>query len=297
MSVPSSRAIGTRSLLRIIGLLSLALALASCSAIKLGYNTLPELAFWWVDGYVDLDDAQRQPVRDDLARIHAWHRAEELPRYRELLVQMERLAATEFTPAQACALEPQLRERVAALLARVEPAITAQALTLKPAQLRYLERKYAKRNREYVGEWVELSPDELAAKRLKEIAERSETVYGTLNDAQRAILGAHLRTTAWTPALVLAERQRRQQDTLAVLRRLASQDIGIEPARSAVHGLLARFVVSPDPAYRAWTDRLRTEVCGLASALQASATPDQRDYAVRRMRAWQRDLSELAAAR
>ena len=47
----------------IIGLLCLALAgLSGCSALRLGYNTAPELAYWWIDGYADFDDAQAPQV-------------------------------------------------------------------------------------------------------------------------------------------------------------------------------------------------------------------------------------------
>ena len=55
-------------LLRIIGLLALggvcAGALTACSALKLGYGAAPELVFWRLDAYLDLDDAQSARVRD-----------------------------------------------------------------------------------------------------------------------------------------------------------------------------------------------------------------------------------------
>ena len=50
---------------RIIVLLTLAVALAGCSAIKLGYNTLGEVAYWWLDSYIDF--AQRVVAELDRA--------------------------------------------------------------------------------------------------------------------------------------------------------------------------------------------------------------------------------------
>ena len=70
---------------RIIGLLSVAVALAGCSAIKLGYNSLPQVSSWWLDGYIDFSDEQEPRVRDDLARLHQWHRRQELPKIGALL--------------------------------------------------------------------------------------------------------------------------------------------------------------------------------------------------------------------
>ncbi len=38
-------------LARIIGVLLVAAALGACSTIKLAYNNLPELSYWWLDAY------------------------------------------------------------------------------------------------------------------------------------------------------------------------------------------------------------------------------------------------------
>jgi hypothetical protein len=271
-------------------------SLGGCSAIKLGYATLPELSYWWLDGYLDFDDAQRQRVREDIARIHAWHRSSELPRLVPVLQQAEHMAPGEVSPEQACAFEPAVRERLAALRERLEPAITTTALTLSEAQLRHLERKYAQKNREYAKEWIQIPPAEQLDKRLKEWLERAETVYGSLQEPQRAVMRQQLQGSAWNPSITLAERRRRQLDTLAVLRRLTGQPaIALHDAKAAVHELVERFLTSPDPAYRAYVDTMRQEVCRVSSALHNSTTPAQREFAVRRLRAWQRDVGELAA--
>jgi hypothetical protein len=296
MSCPSFLLRTARRLATIIGLLSLAMALGGCSAIKLGYATLPELSYWWIDGYLDFEDAQRQRVREDIARIHAWHRATELPKLMPLLQQAERLAPGDVTPEQACAFEAPVRERLAALRERLEPALVTNAITLTPRQLRHLERKYAQKNREYTKDWIELAPAERSDKRLKELVERAEGVYGRLDDAQLAVMARQLEGSPWNPATVLDERRRRQQDTLAVLRRLTGQPaVSLQDARVATHELVDRYFTSPDPAYRAYIEAIRRDTCGLASALHNSMPAEKRDFAVRRLRAWQRDLGELAA--
>ena len=58
-----------KGLVRIIGALGLALALAGCSAIKLAYNNLPEVSYWWLDRYVDFTEGQSQQVREELSRL------------------------------------------------------------------------------------------------------------------------------------------------------------------------------------------------------------------------------------
>jgi hypothetical protein len=280
---------------RIIGLLGLLVALMGCSTIKLGYNNLADVGYWWLDGYIDFEDAQTPRAREDLARLHAWHRATELPRIGELLQRAERLAAAEVTPEQLCALVPEFRTRLRAVGERAEPALAALALTLTPAQLQHLERKYARNNNDYRKDWLQVSPTDVQEKRAEQLTERAENIYGSLNDAQRAVLQQQLQKSTYSPQRTLAERQRRQQDTLATLRRLAGQNVPPEQARAQVRSLIDRLATPPDAEQRTRQEALAQESCRTIAALHNAATPAQRDRAGKRLRAYQQDLQELAA--
>ncbi len=282
---------------RIIGLLSLALALGGCSALKLGYNSLPEVAFWWLGRYVDLEGEQRRLVRDDLHRLLAWHRGAELPRLAALLHRIEQQAAGDTTAERVCAFEGDLRDRYLALREHAEPMIAAHATTLTVAQLQQLERRYQRNQRDYERDWLRLSRDEQVDKRLKQWRERAERFYGHLGEEQVAALRRQLEASDFSPALFHAERRRRRQDTLAGLRELASQPAPPEQARAAVHGLLERFGQSPDPDWRQWQQAQVQETCRLVAALHNAATPEQRERAAQRLRGWQRDLADLSADR
>ncbi len=283
-------------LARIIGLLALSAALAACSAIKLGYNNLDEIVYWWLDSYVDFTDEQAPRVREDLARLHAWHRNEELPRLAALLQGVETMAAAEVSPAQACAFVPRLRERVHAVAERAEPAIVTLTVGMGPEQLAHLERKYGNNNDKYRREWVRLAPAALHEKRFEQIVERSEMIYGPLEEAQRTVLRRQIEQSVFDPRQVLAERQRRQRDAVQTLRKVTGPPaVTLIEARALVRGYLERAQASPDPAYRRYEQGVIEEGCRILSALHNSASPAQREAAVRRLRAYQRDLRELAA--
>jgi hypothetical protein len=49
----------------IIGVLLLALGplLAGCTALRLGYNNGPQLAWWWLDSWMDFSREQSPPVK------------------------------------------------------------------------------------------------------------------------------------------------------------------------------------------------------------------------------------------
>lgn len=271
------------------------MALGGCSAIKFGYDNLAQLGYWWLDGFFDFDDTQGAAVRDDLARIHAWHRANELPRYGQLLQRIERLAAADVTPEQVCGLEPELRARAEALRSRVEPALTAHALAIQPEQIEHLQRKYQQRNRDYEKKWVRLAPDDLVDKRLEEITDRAEILYGRLDEDQRASLRQRLQGSRFNPATVLALRRHNQQAVVALLRRFSTAKVGIPEARSAVHGLVDQVMAPRDSPYAPYVDAMRHETCALSASLHNGMKPSQREHAVKRLRGWQRDVAELSA--
>jgi hypothetical protein len=280
---------------RIIGLLALTAALAACSAVKLGYNNLGEVAFWWLDSYVDFGNEQAPQVREDLARLHLWHRTHELPRLAEMLHNMEALAPGDISAAQACVFVEQVRERLNATAEQAEPAVITLALGLAPEQLLHLERKYERNNSRFRKEWLLPSAAERADKRFKQFAERSQNIYGNLDASQRAVLRRELAQSVFDPNRILAERQRRQRDALETLRKLAGQPVSFDEARDLLRGYLARIQEPPDPDQLRHQRALIDDGCRAFAALHNSTSPAQREAAVRRLRAYQRDLRELAA--
>jgi hypothetical protein len=282
-------------LARIIGLLGLAAVLASCSTIKLGYSNLDDIAYWWLDSYVDFSDDQATRVREDLQRLHRWHRTEELPRIGALLARMEQVAPNNISPEQACAFVPPIRERLAAVSARAEPAVVTLAMGLSPEQLIHLEKKYAKNDAEFRKDWMRITPAKLKEKRLKQFRERSEMIYGPLEEAQVAVLERQLEKSAFDPRRLLALREHRQQDILSTLRKVAGRPIEIAEARLLMHGVMERSQSPVDPAHKAYSDLLLAEACSNFSAVHNATTPAQRETARRRLQAWQRDTRDLAS--
>lgn len=275
--------------------LALALALAACSAIKLGYNSLPNLAYFWLDGYVDFSDEQAPLVRDEIAALQAWHRQAELPRLHEMLVRMEQLAPGEVSPQQACAVVAEVQARLNAVADRAEPRVAALASTLTGRELRHLARKFRRNNERYQQEWLALPLAEQHDKRFQKMLERMETVYGRLDEPQRAVLRQRIQQSAFDAARSHAEWQRRQQDLLQVLRRVSHRGVPEAEARSLLRGWFARIEKAPDPAYRAYQETLLQEGCTTFSVVHQSTTARQREQAVRQLRAYQRDLRDLAA--
>lgn len=276
-------------------LLTLSAGLCACSAVKLGYNTLDTVAYWWLDNYVDFSEQQAPLVRQDIARLHAWHRREELPRFVQLLQRMEQLAPGDLRPEQACTFVADFRERLAAAAGAAEPAAVTLATSLTAEQLQHIRRKYEKNNAAYTDDWIRLPRDEQLEKRYRQFLDRGETIYGRLDDPQRAALRSDVEHSSYDPSHILAERQRRQRDLLATLAQIRQPGVSFEEARRRLHGYVARALTPPDAQARAGQEALIAEGCHHFAVLHNSTTLGQREAAVRRLRAYQRELRELIA--
>ncbi|PZQ61416.1 MAG: hypothetical protein DI563_29020 [Variovorax paradoxus] len=285
-----------RGRLQIIGVLLLAALLGACSAVRLAYNNLPTVSYWWLDGYVDFDGAQSLRVREALDGLLAWHRREELPQVLALLRRAQALAPNDITPAQACEFADAIRGRLLATAARAEAPVAEIAVTLSPAQLQHLQAKYAKVNAEYRKEWVSLDTAALHDKRYRRFLERHEDFYGALQAEQRAMLRRMTAESVFDARRADAERRDRQTEIVAMLRHFESERTPPAAAQSAIHALVQRIAAPPAGPWRDHQLALQDEGCRNLAALHNTTTPAQRERAVDRLGRYARDVEALVAA-
>jgi len=190
----------------------------------------------------------------------------------------------------------EARDRLHAVAGNAEPGIVALGASLTGRELRHLGRKFRRNNEQFEQDWVKLPPPERHDKRFQQLLERIEMIYGRLDEPQRAVLRQRIEQSAFDPARALGERQRRQHELLQVLHRLTAAGGMPEPeARTLVRTWIDHAEVSPDPAYRAHQEALLQEGCTTFALVHQSTTAAQREQAVRRLRAYQRDLRDLMA--
>ncbi len=272
------------------------LALQACSTVRLAYNNADEVAYWWIDSYVDFTPTQSQRMREDLARLHRWHRDNELRPVAELLQQAEQLVPGDVDGAQVCAVVDGLRSRLQALVAQAEPSLTTLALDLDTAQLQTLRAKYAKQNAEYRKEWIDVSAEKRTDRRYRQVLERSESVYGRLTPAQRDGVRRQIAQSRFDPRRHLAERQRQQQDVLRMLEGWRTARPSLSEARSQLRGVIARGFDSPDGGYRAYQQELQRESCESFAAAHNTTDATQREAAVKRLRDYRAEIAALSVA-
>ncbi|MGC4079264.1 MAG: DUF6279 family lipoprotein [Rubrivivax sp.] len=277
-------------------IIAAALVLAGCSALRLGYDNGPRLAWWWLDGYLDFDSRQAPAVHAAIGRWFAWHRANELPRYAALLQEAGAALPQATTPEAVCRWTDRLRDAPAAAIDRALQEATPLVASLGEPQLRHLEQRYAKRLAEMRDEY--LQPD--AAERRKASVERAvdrfEELYGRLDTAQRRVVADGVAASPWDAEVWVAERDRRQREVVQTLRRLHAERADADTTLAALRTLASRSERSADPAYREFQVKLDAYNCGFAARVHNATTAAQRERARDRLAGWERDLRSLAAA-
>ena len=281
----------------IIGVLLAALALSGCSAVRLGYNNGPTLAYWWLDSYFDFDGEQSLRIRNDLQAVQDWHRKAEVPLLAQKLKELQTMAPKPVTTEEVCAIVGDLQTRLQVTLERVTPSIAAIAPNLQNAQLEHISQEFERRDRKWRGEWIDGTPGERSQRRVKQITERAESFYGTLEPAQLTVLRDHIARSSFDGPRQFQEMQRRHQDAMQVLRKIRAGDIAPNQAGAEIRGLLERTLKAPAPAYRRYMDQLTTESCTAMAALHNSSTPEQRTRLAQSLKGYEDDARALAAQR
>jgi len=272
-----------------------AVLLQGCSAVKLTYNQVSNLAYWQLNSYFDLSDTQTERVRDELGDLHQWHRDTMLPRHAELLQKVQQQLPAAVSPDQACRTYEAVRTQIDKVIAQAEPKLAWLATQLTDAQVRNLQKKQADSNADWKKEWVDVAPDKLREQRFKQLLSRAEGFYGTLDVPQKTALRAFIAQSSFDPQRTYAERVRRQQDLVQVLQKIAQDRANIDRARSLLRGYFARFQTSPDAAYERYAQTLMEEGCEGFASVHNAMTAAQRLNAVQSVKGYEQDFLVLAA--
>jgi hypothetical protein len=271
------------------------LGLSGCNTLKLVYNQSDDLIYWWLDGYADLQNGQKQFTRDTLTDLQRWHRQQQLPEYVALLKRMQTMAPHDITPAQVCAVTEDMKTSFVRTLRYVEPSTTQLAVQLSPDQLRSVRKRFNKTDKAWRDDWLDPDAEGRLSYRTKQATNRLEDFYGRLDKPQRDVLNKWLSESIFDPDMSYAERERRQADTLQTLQRMTQEGSTTAQAQALMRALVDRSFNSPNERYRAYNRDLWQENCEGFAKLHNSTTPAQRQRMVEALRGYENDFKILMA--
>ncbi|MGZ5582945.1 MAG: DUF6279 family lipoprotein [Usitatibacter sp.] len=276
-----------------------ALLATACSLTRLAYdnvtvlysNAAPMLS-WMVDDYVDISGEQKEWVRERLGRAIAWHRSQELPAYRRFLETVAARFEGNFSHDEARDSYGEMRAHYRKAVEYVLPDVADFLLRLDDEQLAQLERRFSHDDRMLAREMTRGSDEERHRERMKRIFVHLEQWTGTLDDAQRGLVDACVRSFPDTSAERLADRSYRQAQTLALIR--------ARPDKEQMVAGLRRLLVDADSwrpgAYQRKLRSREDKTFDMVASLSATLTPRQRAHLSSRLLGYVRDISTLTAA-
>lgn len=286
----------------IIGLAALVLGVSGCTLVRLGYGNADELAFRWLDGWLDFNDEQTPKVRAALVDLHQWHRRTQLPDYAQWLTRVGADATADTTPRDVCRYGDELSERLAVASDRILPAAAAIALTLSDAQLAHMNKRFEQGQKTMRDEYLKGDIKAREAAQVQRSVSRAEWLYGSVDAAQREVLAAAVSQSPFDVEQMLRERQTRQQELLELLKsaRLAAKD---SPQDAVARQLQARLKVwlqqgrqSPRAEYRAYQQKVRSFNCELYARVHNAAPLPTRLAARDRLKGWEGDAKAMVAS-
>lgn len=277
-------------------LLCLALATAgACSLLKMSYNRAPALTYWWLDGYLDFDATQKPVMQRALARLHAWHYVHELPAYLHLLDDLQQLVNETVTPEQVCRIVDRVRGRALALNTQAASITMEIAPSLTARQLLRLAQKFEDRNEDWREDWMEGTLKERQAYRLKQAIKRARYLYGSVEDAQEALLSKAIAESSFDPEVSYAAVLQREHAALDLLHAIAERRLAGNAAAAAITQFYDTLLTPQDPAYASYIRTLTLESCRLIAEFHNTTTPAQRQHAAERLHGYRDDLSSVRA--
>ena len=271
--------------------------LSGCSAVRLGYNNLPDIASWWLDSYIDFSDTQGPQAKAALQKLQTWHRKEELPAIAELLVQAQTLAPQNITPEQACKIWEGAQVRIESFIQESSRLAAPVVSQLSAKQLKHLEKEWATRNEDWKKQWLQGTPDSRIKKRVDLAAERFNSFYGDLNLEQRQVLKQQFLQSTWSPEASYQRRLIRQQEQLIALQAMSSEitkpAMPLAQVEKSLQSLILQSVRPKDAGDLSKQLQLEQQACQNLAQLHNTMSPAQRLKAQRKLKDYETDVREL----
>lgn len=262
----------------------LAVAVTASCSMHLAYHNVDRLVAWRVDDMLNLTREQRTFVVERVRHHQAWHREQELLRYRHFLDGIEQRIDDGLSEGEVAWFFDQLHEFKSTLMAAIS-ADTAQLLRgVSDEQREHLRQALAKSNRE-LEKRVALSDRERSRRRAREVIAEIEHWTGRLDRAQRDQVVQELAKLPDMSAPWLAYKRQRQQRLLALLE---------EPQNDPQFEIALRdWLLESTSAHFA---EFRQEAQRVAVAIDRLLTPAQRQHVAEELRKLRDKLDGLRGA-
>jgi len=285
------RSTGVR--LRRVLALAVVVVVTACSSVRIGYNNADTLLYYTLDKYLDLTAAQQELARDRIKGLLAWHRATQLQGYAEFIDAAGRQVEGQIATDDVLALNLEMNRRLVAIGEHAAPDLAALALTLQPAQLVKLAKKFADDD---AKAWREVADGDASVEnRVERGIDRAEDWFGSVTRQQETLIRAAVAQRPDSEHWWLREREQRRADLLKLLERIHAAQPQVGEAAQWLREYFAYLTDPQDPERRARMNEYRRGNAELLAALVNVASAEQRAVLIKKLHGYSEDFAALAA--
>ncbi|MEO8297923.1 MAG: DUF6279 family lipoprotein [Burkholderiales bacterium] len=280
----------TRGAVRAV-LLTIAVLLGACTALRFTYSQGTTLTYWWFDSYADFNAEQKPRVQAAIERWFTWHRRTQLPDYTALLERASHEVLAVATPRQACDWWDTLMLRRDAAVMQMAPTLAEIAPSLSPEQLQHIDRKFERNTEKWRDEHLQPDLGKREREAVKRAVDQAEKLYGRLDRAQRELLAEAVRSSPADPEKTLAQREARHRDSLKTLQALTQPGLDRPQAERLTRAWLTRLFTPTDDAARHHQEKSQAHWCAASATLHNRTDAAQRRHAAEALQGWKDDLA------
>jgi len=274
-----------------VPVLSLAL-LSGCSLLSVGYSQIDTYAGWKADEYFDLDSRQKQEFRTRFDRLHEWHRYQQLPDYAAFLGSAGGRIQKGVTHEDTMWIAQGIEERYRVLVRRGSDDAAALLVTITPAQLEALQRRWEKDNARYVREYrVNGTVEEQRQARTERELKRVREWVGDLPPEQEKKIASLAHDLPLAPKLRYEDRLRRQREFLQLMEQRSGD---ARQFSSRLNHWLLNWEEGRSPEYQRFFTDWRLKQTEFYVAVERTLTPQQRTSLLLRVQRYADDFTRLA---
>lgn len=206
-----------------VSIILLLLLLTGCST-KFAYKNADWLAYWYIDDYVSLNNAQEELVDAHLAKWLDWHKNNELPAYITHLKEIKSdIATANINPARISYHNEKIIAHWQTLREKIVPDLVSLAPNLTPSQVESLFAELSEQEKDKLEKREKLT-DEKRQKRWFTRTEQSlENWLGSITSSQRKMIESLYLAQSPTSKLWANYRQNYQTSLKTILLNVASE--------------------------------------------------------------------------
>ena len=156
--------------------------ISACSTTKLAYEYGDKFVSWQLDSYFELNDEQEDWVEERMTIHLEWHRAQELPRYKRFLTDIQNSSEDGLTMSELDEGFSRFEAKQRRTFERLVPDAALFLTKLSAEQINNLEREMAEENEEML-EKVKNREESIQEHR-EEFLEEMEDWFGEFDPVQ-----------------------------------------------------------------------------------------------------------------